>query len=115
MKLRVAIGLAAIVVVTIALVAAQVPYRTFVWNADTCCCHHAGPCPCPGHQIPHHEGEPAMHACGSGGHDLLAPTLPGFDVPPTTAHDVAVALVAIAHAPPTPHAPPELDRRSGPS
>jgi hypothetical protein len=113
--LRSVAGLVAIVSMTIAVLTAQTPQRAFVWDPDTCCCHHAGPCPCPGHQLPQHERTPSLHKCGSGGHEVVSPSAPSFEAPPDTIALAAATSRAPAIAIARPHAPPSLEPPSAPS
>jgi hypothetical protein len=113
--LRPIVGLLAIVSLTVAVLSAQAPHREFVWDPDTCCCHHAGPCPCPGHQLPAHEKTPALHKCGSGGHEVVTPSVLSLVMPAPYATDAVVAIASPALPLLAPHGPPILEPPSAPS
>jgi len=93
----------------------QIPRSEFAWNTDSCCCHHAGPCPCDGHKLPGHEDQPAMRGCGSGGHEIVSPAAPVVELAP-----IAIAItVPAVHVPfPSitgPHEAPDRERLAAPS
>jgi hypothetical protein len=103
-----------VALVALGLGSSQIPRYEFAWNADACCCHHAGPCPCPGHH-PGHDKTPTMRSCGSGGHEVVSPAASVVDVAPV---EVAIAP-APAHVPMQPvagpHEAPDRERPSAPS
>jgi hypothetical protein len=108
--------LAMLAVLFVALQAAQVPRWGFEFVADSCCCDHAGKCPCPGHALPKHEKSDSVRACGSGGHDVTQPAAPVLELHPPAMTFVA-AIAAPHQAPPlsSPRAQPDLDEPAAPS
>jgi hypothetical protein len=104
-----------VLLVTAALGAAQIPRWAFAYEPDSCCCHHAGHCPCPGHDLPKHEPHDSMRSCGSGGHEIVASAGLDVDVPPVATADVAIAEAHEMPAPAAPHAAPDRDQPAAPS
>jgi len=100
----------------VALQLAQIPRWSFEFDPDTCCCHHAARCPCPGHELPSRESHDSVRSCGSGGHEVVRPAAPVFVVEAV----VMPAVIAVAmplDAPPlaAPHSLPDREEPAAPS
>lgn len=104
-----------VLLVTVTLGSSAIPRYEFAWNTDACCCHHAGPCPCPGHGLPGHDSDTSMRKCGSGGHDVASPSAPVFDLATPAIAEAVLAMRATPPALRTAHAAPDRERPSAPS
>jgi hypothetical protein len=104
-----------VLLVTLALSASQIPRWSFAYEADSCCCEHAGQCPCPGHKLPKHEKHDSVRSCGSGGHEIVTAAAPVCDLPPVAIADVAIGQRYEMPVPAAPHAAPDRDVPAAPS